>query len=69
VAARRPERAVAGQIADEVIAHLTSLVGASVTATLEVEAEIPEGVPDSVVRIVTESGRTLKFSSQGFERD
>ena len=27
------------------------------------------GAPDSVVRTVTENGRTLKFSSQGFERD
>jgi hypothetical protein len=59
----------ASVIADEVIAHLTGLVGAKVTVTLEVEAELPEGAPDSVVRSVTENGRVLTFSSQGFERD
>ena len=33
----------ANRIADEVIAHLSGLVGARVTVTLEVEAEIPSG--------------------------
>jgi hypothetical protein len=57
----------AGRIADEVIAHLAGLVGSQVKVTLEVEAEVPAGVPDSVVRTVTENSRTLKFASQGFE--
>jgi predicted AAA+ superfamily ATPase len=57
----------AGRIADEVIAHLEGLVGADVRVTLEIEADIPDGVPDSVVRTVTENSRTLKFTSQGFE--
>jgi predicted AAA+ superfamily ATPase len=59
----------AGRIADEVIAHLVGLVGANVSVTLEIEAEIPNGAPDNVVRTVTENGRTLKFKSQGFERE
>ena len=59
----------ASQIADEVIAHLAGLVGAKVTVTLEVAAEIPDGAPDHVVRTVTENSRTLKFTSQGFEKE
>ncbi len=59
----------ASRIADEVIAHLSGLVGATVTVTLEVEAEIPSGAPDHVVRTVTENSRTLKFTSQGFEKE
>jgi hypothetical protein len=59
----------ASRIADEVIAHLSGLVGAKVTVTLEVEAEIPSGAPDHVVRTVTENSRTLKFTSQGFEKE
>ena len=59
----------ASQIADEVIAHLAGLVGAKVTVTLEVAAEIPDGAPDHVVRTVTENSRTLKFTSQGFEEE
>jgi len=59
----------AGRIADEVIVHLAGLVGAAVTVTLEIEAEIPAGAPDQVVRIVTENGRTLKFVTHGFESE
>ena len=59
----------ASRIAEEVIAHLSGIVGARVTVTLEIEAEIPSGVPDNVVRTVTENSRTLKFTSQGFEKE
>ena len=59
----------AGRVADEVIAHLAGLVGAKVKVTLEIEAEVPSGTPDQVVRTVTENGRTLKFTSQGFEEE
>jgi hypothetical protein len=57
----------AGRIAEEVIAHLNSLVGAKVTVTIEIEASIPEGVPEQVVRTVTENSKTLKFINHGFE--
>ena len=40
----------AGKIAEEVIAHLSGLVGAKVTVTLEIAAEIPAGVPDPLQR-------------------
>jgi predicted AAA+ superfamily ATPase len=60
----------AGRIADEVISHLVGLVGANVSVTLEIEAEMPAGTPDHVVRTVTENGRTLKFQpNSGFESD
>ena len=59
----------ASQIADEVIAHLAGLVGANVTVTLEIEAEIPDGAPEQVVRTVTENSQTLKFTNQAFERE
>ena len=56
----------AGQIAEEVIAQLSS---ARVTVTPEIEAEAPDGVPDEVVRIVSENSRALKFKSYGFEAE
>lgn len=59
----------AGRIADEVISHLSGLVGANVKVTLEIEAEIPNGAPDNVVRTVTENSRTLKFKNHGFEKE
>lgn len=58
-----------GRIAEEMIAQLSGLVGAKVTVTREVEAEIPSGTPDHVVRTVTENSRTLKFTIQGFEEE
>ena len=57
----------AGRIADEVIAHLSGLLGSSVRVTLEIEAIVSGGVPENVVRTVTENSRTLRFTSQGFE--
>jgi hypothetical protein len=60
----------AGRIADEVVTHLAGLVGSRVTVTLEIQAEIPAGAPDNVVRTVTENTRTLKFgSNSGFETE
>ena len=59
----------ASRIADEVISHLSGLVGAKVKVTLKIEAEVPSGAPDQVIRTVTENSRTLKFTSQGFEKE
>lgn len=58
-----------GQITQEVIQHLSALVGANVQVTLEISATIPDGAPDNVVRTVTENCRTLRFTSQGFEEE
>jgi predicted AAA+ superfamily ATPase len=59
----------AARIAEEVIAHLVAQAGADVTVTLEIEARLPNGAADQLIRTVTENCRTLKFESQGFERD
>ncbi|MDE0069281.1 MAG: Swt1 family HEPN domain-containing protein [Caldilineaceae bacterium] len=59
----------AGQIAEEVIAHLSGLPGARVQLTLEIEADIPTGATNEIVRIVNENSRTLKFDDSGFESE
>src|SRR5262249_12380095 len=59
----------ASRITDEVITLLVGLIGSSVRVTLEIDAEIPAGVPDNVARTVTENSRTLKFTSHGFESE
>jgi hypothetical protein len=59
----------AGRIADEVIAHLAGQMDAEVTVTIEIEAKLPNGATDQLVRTVTENSRTLKFDSQGFETE
>ena len=59
----------AGRIAEEVIALIAGLTGAQVTVTLEIEATVPDGAPEHVVRVVTENSRTLRFTSHGFEAE
>ena len=59
----------AGRVADEVISHLTALVDSEVKLTLEIEAHVPNGVPENTVRTVTENTRTLKFDTHGLEKE
>lgn len=59
----------AGRIAEEVIAHLVGQMGADVTVTIEIEARLPGGASDQLVRTVTENSRTLKFDNHGFETE
>jgi predicted AAA+ superfamily ATPase len=59
----------AGRIAEEVIAHLAGQIGSEVTVTIEIEATLPNGASDQLVRTVTENSRTLRFDSHGFEKE
>ena len=59
----------AGQIADEVVQHLTKLPGATVEVTVEIQSQIPNGAPDDVVRTISENCRTLKFRNFDFEEE
>ena len=59
----------ASKIAEEVIAHLVGQAGSDVTVTIEIEANLPIGASDQVIRTVTENSRTLRFSSAEFESE
>lgn len=59
----------AARIAEEVVQHLTGVVGAEVEITLEVSARLPEGASDKTARDVTENCRTLRFDDFGFEEE
>ena len=59
----------ASRIAEEIVSHLTGQVGANLSVVLEIEAVIPDGAPDNVVRTVTENAQTLKFEDHGFEQE
>lgn len=58
-----------GKVADEVLQHLTVVQRAQVTVSVEIAAQIPDGVDDDTQRIVTENCQTLNFSSHGFEEN
>jgi len=55
------------RLVEEVISHLTSVDGCQVEVSLEVNAQIPDGLPHQTVRVVTENCRTLKVNDFGFE--
>jgi predicted AAA+ superfamily ATPase len=59
----------AGRIMEEVVKHLTSLTGAKVKVTLEIEAELPSGAPEHVVRTVKENSNTLRFQIAEFHEE
>jgi predicted AAA+ superfamily ATPase len=56
-----------GQVAQEVIQHLTTLMGTDVEVTVEIRATNSDGFPDATVRTVSENARTLHFASHEFE--
>ncbi len=57
----------ASRIADEVLSHLSGILGAKVQVTLDIQVVLPGGASDKLVRDVTENCRTLKFGEYGFE--
>jgi len=59
----------ASRIAEEVIQHLTGMIGSRVEITIEIQADLADGAGDKLVRDVTENCRTLKFKDYGFEED
>ena len=59
----------AQQVIEEVVQHLTGLPDADVKITMDIEANVSDGVPEDVVRTVTENCRTLQFTTQAFEED
>lgn len=61
-------REEAGKVADAIVQHLASLMGSKVDVTLEIHAEVPDGVPEHAERTVLENASTLKFKNKGFER-
>ena len=64
-----PQRlsSAAGQVGEEVLQHLASLVDSEVDVVLEITVTVPDGIPDKVVRTVSENANTLKFESFEFE--
>jgi predicted AAA+ superfamily ATPase len=60
-------RSDGGKIADEVLQHFTSILGADVKVSIEIDVQLPEGASDNLVRTITENCRVLKFEGAGFE--
>jgi len=59
----------ASKIADEVLSHLSGLVGAEVTVVMDISVKVPDGMPSQIIRIVGENSRTMNFDDFGFEEE
>jgi hypothetical protein len=55
------------RLVEEVISHLTSVDGAQVEVSLDVNVKSPNGLSQPVIRTVSENCRTLKVRSFGFD--
>jgi hypothetical protein len=57
-------------IGEEIVKHLQGLIGADVEISIDISARIPDGIPDDIIKIVTENASTLRFDpDSGFEED
>ncbi|MBA3616052.1 MAG: hypothetical protein H0W52_08025 [Rubrobacteraceae bacterium] len=56
----------AGAISQEVVQRLASIMGANVRVRLEIQADVPEGIPEKVEHDVSENCNTLKFREFDF---
>jgi hypothetical protein len=57
----------AEKVIQEVVQHLTALVGADVEIRVEIQAHYPDGLPEKLVRDLTENCGALKFDCCEFE--
>ena len=58
-----------GTVSEEVLQHLTTLPGAKVQVSVEISAMAPDGVSQTVQRIIDENCKTLRFLSHEFEEE
>ena len=57
-----------GKIAEEILQHLTTQCSGKVTVAVEIDAEMPEGLADSDLRVIDENCQVLRFKNHGFEK-
>ncbi len=56
-----------GKIAEAILQHLTTQRGGKVTVTVEIDAEMPEGLAAGDRRVIGENCQVLRFKNHGFE--
>ncbi|ORC37384.1 AAA+ family ATPase [Marispirochaeta aestuarii] len=56
-----------GKISEEVLQHLTSIVGSEVKINLDIDVHVPDGLSDEKRRVIAENCNVLKFDDFGFE--
>lgn len=57
----------AGDVYKEIVNHLVQLPGAEVKVTLDIDANVPGGIPPDKQRVVGENAKTMGFDGSEFE--
>ena len=57
------------EISDEIVAHLQGIYGAEVHISLEIQASVPDGIPEDRRRTVAENSKALRFDQWDFVDD
>lgn len=55
------------KIGQEIVRHLAAIPEGQVRVTIDIDATVPEGIPDDLRRVLNENSQTLKFKDHGFE--
>jgi predicted AAA+ superfamily ATPase len=59
----------ASLIQDEIVRHFAALINSKVEITIEVRAEVPDGMSEQLVRTIAENCRTLRYDGFSFEEE
>ncbi len=59
----------AAKIGEHILAHLAVLPGARVVVEIDIQVEVPGGVPEAVQRTVLENAGVLRFRDSAFEEE
>jgi hypothetical protein len=62
-----PNREI-GKLSDEIIQHISGLIGSKVVLKLDIDISVEDGIPENVRKIVKENCNTLKVE-HGFEEE
>jgi hypothetical protein len=54
-------------IAQSILSELDRVRGTTITLTLDIDAEAPDGFPDDVVEVVRDNAGSLRITDFGFE--
>jgi len=55
-----------GNIATEIVQHIKALKDSNVEINLEIRGTVPQGIPDDIIRTLSENCKTLKFKDWEF---
>jgi hypothetical protein len=57
------------EISRELVSHLQGIYGANINVSLEIEVDVPDGIPSDRQEAVTRTSESLRFDQSDFAGD